>query len=341
MQAPDPYQPPCTLSSSILALVAAIAEISGRVSSLTAPTMAPQLRRANQIRTIHASLAIENNTLTLAQVTAVFDGKHVAGHPREIQEVRNAIVAYDGLAAWSPHSMADLLAAHKAMMAGLANDAGAFRSGGVGVFHGGELVHMAPPARRLPSLMGDLLNWLKRTPEHPLVAGCLAHYELEFIHPFSDGNGRMGRLWQTLILRGWRPWMAMVPVESVVRMRQEEYYRALAEADTRADAAPFVEFMLAALLEAVQDSLPTDQVSDQVSDQVLRLMQALVAGPRRASDLMTQLGLAHRPTFRRNYVDPALRDGWIERTQPESPRSPTQSLRLSDKGWMRLDQQAG
>jgi DNA-binding HxlR family transcriptional regulator len=184
--------------------------------------------------------------------------------------------------------------------------------------------------------MDDLLEWLKQTDEHPLVASCVFHYELEFIHPFADGNGRMGRLWQTLILRRWKPLLAYLPVETVVRQRQDDYYRVLAEADKRAEATPFVEFMLQALLDAIQQAIATDQVSDQVTDQVVRIIQALAKGELGSSALMKAFDLTHKPSFRQNYLDPALEGGWIERTQPDSPRSPTQRYRLTEKGrrWM-------
>jgi Fic family protein len=227
-----------------LKFVADIGEAIGRFTATADRYLTPQLRRENRIRTIHASLAIENNTLTLEQVTAVIDGKHVLGHPREILEVRNALTAYEAMDGWEPTSREDLLAAHRLLMTALVDDAGRFRSGGVGIYRGKQLVHMAPPADRVQQQMDDLLDWLKHTDEHPLVASCVFHYELEFIHPFADGNGRIGRLWQTLVLRTWKPLLAYLPVETVVRQRQDDYYRVLAEADKQADATPFVEFML-------------------------------------------------------------------------------------------------
>lgn len=329
---PGAYRPPYALTPAILRLVAEIGEWLGRYSVGAGASLTPRLRRGNRIRTIQASLAIENNTLTLEQVTAVLEGKRVLGLPREIQEVRNAFAAYDCLERWDPASRDDLLEAHGLLMAGLVDRPGAFRRGGVGVFSGERVVHMAPPAGRVPHLMDDLLAWLKATDEHPLVASAAFHYELEFIHPFADGNGRMGRLWQTLILRQWKPLLAYLPVETVIRDKQEEYYRVLAEADRQGDATRFIEFVLAALRSALGEALSTDQVTDQVSDQVIRLLALLQSGEAGASDLMDALGLSHRPTFRRNYLTPALAEGWIERTLPDSPRSPTQKYRLTAKG---------
>ncbi|MDI9570588.1 MAG: Fic family protein [Pseudomonadota bacterium] len=328
----DRYRPPYELTPSILRLVGEIGEWIGRYSVAADTSLSPRLRRGNRIRTIHASLAIENNTLTLEQVTAVIDGKRVLGLPREIQEVRNAFAAYENIDRWMPTSRTDLLEAHGVLMAGLVDRPGEFRSGGVGVFHGDRVVHMAPPAERVPILMADLLTWLERTDEHPLVSSCVFHYEFEFIHPFSDGNGRLGRLWQTLILSRWKPLLAYLPVETVVRDRQEDYYRVLAQADERGDATPFVEFMLEALRSAIEEALTSDHVSDHVSDQVGRLLDALRNKELGTAGLMAGLNLAHRPTFRKNYLEPALAAGLIERTQPESPRSPTQRYRLTEKG---------
>jgi Fic family protein len=180
---------------------------------------------------------------------------------------------------------------------------------------------MAPPADRVPKLTADLLDWLENTNEHPLVASCIFHYEFEFIHPFADGNGRMGRLWQTLILRNWKPLLAYLPVETVIRDRQEDYYRVLAVADSQADATTFVEFMLGTLCDAVREAASTDQVIDQASDQVTALIRAIGSAELGSNDLMQALGLSHRPTFRNNYLNPAMEGEWIERTQPDSALS--------------------
>ena len=326
------YQPPFTITPAILWLVEEIVEHLGHWS-VSAGELSPKLRRSNRIRTIQASLAIENNTLSLEQVTAVLAGKRVLGLPHEIQEVRNAFAAYEQMNRWQPSSGDDLLAAHGSLMAGLLDGAGEFRTGKVGIYRGEALVHMAPPAKRVPDLMRDLLDWLARGEVSPLVASCVFHYEFEFIHPFADGNGRMGRLWQTLILSQWRPLLAYLPVETVIREQQAAYYQALAESDGAAEATPFVTFMLQALLTAMSEVALTDQVSDQVSDQVKRLLAAFrEAKTLKAAELMNLLDLQHRPTFRNNYLNPALAAGLIEMTQPDSPRSPAQQYRLTAKG---------
>ena len=326
------YRPPFTITPAILRLVEEIVESLGHWS-VSAGELSPRLRRSNRIRTIQASLAIENNTLSVEQVTAVLAGKRVLGLPREIQEVRNAFAAYEQLNRWQPSSVDDLLAAHGDLMAGLLDGAGQFRTGKVGIYRGETLVHMAPPAKRVPGLMRDLLDWLARGEVPPLVASCIFHYEFEFIHPFADGNGRMGRLWQTLILSRWKPLLAYLPVETVIREQQVAYYQALAESDGAAEATPFVAFMLQALLTAMGEVALTDQVSDQATDQVKRLLAAFRdAKALKAAELMARLGLQHRPTFRNNYLNPALAAGLIEMTQPDSPRSPVQQYRLTAKG---------
>lgn len=327
------YEPPFTLTPRVLALVADIGEALGRLAGRAGVPDPPALRRGNRLRSIQASLAIENNSLTLEQVTAVIAGKHVLGPPKEIQEVRNAFAAYEAMETWKPWAAKDLLAAHRLLMAGLVDRPGRFRTGGVGIAQGEKIVHLAPPAGRVPALMNDLLGWLRRTDTHPLIASCVFHYELEFIHPFADGNGRMGRLWQTLILSRWKPMLAWLPVEAVIRERQEEYYAALAACDRAGQSTTFIEFLLSALLQALQEATDTDQVSDQVSDQVKALLKCLVKQPLTALACMKKLGLSHRPTFRRNYLQPALDAGLIERTLPDKPNSSQQQYRLRQRGY--------
>lgn len=324
----QPYVPPHTLTPRVLGLVVEIGEVLGRLSSRSGTPAPPTLRRDNRIRTIHASLAIENNSLTLEQVTAVIAGKRVLGPPQELQEVRNAFAAYDAMPAWKPWLPKDLLAAHKLLMSGLVDRPGRFRSGAVGIAKGQDLVHLAPPADRVHGLVADLFAWLRRTDAHPLIASCVVHYELEFIHPFADGNGRIGRLWQTLILSRWKPLLAWLPVETVIRDRQAEYYRTLALADQQGQSTPFIEFMLAALRDALNEAAATDQVGDQVSDQVKSLLACLADGPLSALDCMAKLGLSHRPTFRKNYLVPALDAGLIARSHPGKPNSRLQKYHL-------------
>ncbi|MEN6317183.1 MAG: Fic family protein [Syntrophaceae bacterium] len=336
----DQYTPPYRITPSILHSIEQIGEALGNLRMHAESVAVPVLRRGNRIKTVQASLAIEGNTLSLEQVTAVLSGKRVLARPREIQEVRNAFAAYEKLSDWTAHSRADLLAAHNLLMAGLVDETGRFRSSGVGIQRGGEVVHIASPAERVPALMDDLLGWLEKTDEHPLVASCVFHYEFEFIHPFQDGNGRLGRLWQTLILTKWRQIFALLPVESIIRDRQQEYYAALGRADHAADATAFIEFMLAAILQAIEESAHmSDQVSDHQSDQVMRLLRTLRKSQRSAADIMTKLGLSHRPTFRKNYLHPALKARLIEMTQPDTPRTRNQKYRLTARGLQLLNKE--
>lgn len=294
------YQPPCTITPEIINLIAAISELIGQWTVANRNELSPQLRRGNRIRTIQASLAIENNTLSLEQVTAILDGKRVLGQPREIQEVRNALLAYEQLPEWKASSRTDLLKAHELLMIGLIDDAGHLRSGGVGIYRGETLIHMAPPVNRLDSLMNNLLNWLDSTTLHPLLASCIFHYEFEFIHPFADGNGRMGRLWQTLILSHWKPTLAWLPVETVIRDQQDAYYAALSESDRVSDAAPFVVFMLGALHAAIQEAMsttaPTTKTAEKTAAKTAeKIIQLLSQEPTlSARDLAEQLKLSPR-----------------------------------------------
>ncbi len=332
------YQPPFTITTEILNQVAQIGEAVGRLTTLTDRARTLRLRRINRIRTIRGSLAIEGNTLSEDQITAIVDGKRVIAPPREVQEVKNALTAYDLFHAWKPGSETDLLQAHEMLMAGLINEAGAYRSGGVGVMAGEQVIHMAPPAERVPKLMADLLTWLSATNVHPLITSSVFHYEFEFIHPFADGNGRMGRLWQSLILAEWHPLFADIPVESSVFEHQAEYYRAIEESTERSDSERFISFMLRMILETLTPSTP--QVSPHVTPQVAELLVALQGEMGRAT-LQSGLALSDRKSFRERYLKPALADGLIEMTIPNKPNSRLQKYRLTEKGQAWLRENAG
>jgi len=330
MSEKKPYQPPNTLTPAILRLVAEICEEIGRLSVQADTAKTLGLRRINRIRTIQGSLAIEGNTLSEEQITAILEGKRVIAPPREIQEARNAIAVYDRFEPWQPHAENDLLEAHRVLMAGLLDEVGVYRRSGVGVMSHGQVIHMAPPADRVPALMLNLLQWLRTTDRHPLVSSSIFHYEFEFIHPFVDGNGRMGRLWQTLILFHWNSLFAHIPVESLVHEHQAEYYKTLQSSTNQTDSAPFIEFMLRMILDAVSSTV-TPQVAPHVTPQVERLLHVLVNEMSRG-DLQTALGLKDRKSFRERYLVPALRDGLIEMTLPGKPNSRLQKYRLTDKG---------
>lgn len=385
----ETYNPPYTITNKIVDLIAGISELIGHITVTSGLNNNPKLRRANRIKTIQASLAIENNTLTVEQITALLNGKRILGTPAEIKEVKNAYEVYEQLLTFNPYSVSDLLKAHGILMADLVKNAGHFRTGGVGVFKGRQVVHMAPPAEFVPEHIGNLINWYQKSTAHPLIKSAVFHYEFEFIHPFADGNGRMGRLWHTLLLAEWKEILAWIPVETLVKKRQEEYYDALGKADKEADSTVFVEFMLTALKDALKEIPPTDQDSDPESDQesdqdsvldseqvcdqvkdkesdqdnrkfielgekerkiiekaskeavailrnlfsetttdkVNKLLYVLSDETLSASELMARLHLKHRPTFRKNYLKPALAKGLIEMTVPDKPNSKNQKYR--------------
>jgi Fic family protein len=332
------YTPPFIITNDILNLVAEISGLLGRLEVTNPEMMSSQLRRGNRIKTIQASLAIENNTLTLEQVTSVIEGKRVLGLPHEIQEVTNAFKAYEKLSGWVGESVADMLEAHGLLMYGLETQAGRFRQGGVGIYRGDSLIHMAPPADRVPVLIAKLLDWVDLTETHPLITSCVFHYEFEFIHPFTDGNGRMGRLWQTLLLSQWRPLFAYLPVETVIKEQQEAYYQALSDSDKQSEATPFIRFILNALLIALKeiDSKPSniEVMSRQVEQSEYFGLLETLNDLEEASlaELMEQSGHKHKPTFRKNYLLPALEVGYIEMLYPDSPKNPKQKYLLSESG---------
>ena len=269
----EAYRPPFGITPDIVSLVAEISEALGRLSVLPEASTAVRLRRINRIRSIQGSLAIEGNTLNEAQITAILEGKRVLAPPREIQEARNALEAYEWLGLWAPHKQTDLLAAHRVLMTGLLDNPGNFRTDGVGIMKGQDLVHLGPPAERVPTLIKDLLSWLKASKDHPLIASSVFHYEFEFIHPFADGNGRIGRLWQTLILSRWNPLLAYIPVETLVYQHQAEYYEALNQSGAKANSAPFIDFMLRMIRDAVVESAAmSEKKPEKTSEKILRLI---------------------------------------------------------------------
>ena len=265
------YIPPFNITEKILHQIAEISEQVGSLNSRIENDLpSPMLRKKSQIRTIHSSLAIENNTLSLKQVTDIIDGKHVLGAPDEIQEVKNAIEAYRLMPQLDAFKEKDMLKAHGLMMSQLVRNAGHYRQEGVGVFDGnGNCLHMAPPPDRVPELMGDLFHWVKTCKTHPLVYSCVFHYEFEFIHPFIDGNGRMGRYWQTMLLSRWKGIFSWIPVETIVKEHQQEYYGVIAKCDAAGESTLFIEFMLQCLLEAMENySEPEEEENTELHDKL-------------------------------------------------------------------------
>lgn len=271
------YIPPFTVTDEMTSLVIEIAETLGRMSVNDKDIPTPTLRKENRIKTIHSSLAIENNSLSLEQITAIIEGKRVLGPPNEILEVMNANEAYNILFELNPYKEEDLLKAHRLMMTDLVKENGIYRSDGVGVFDGQKCIHMAPPAIRIPYLMKELLSWVKKTKVHPLISSCVFHYEFEFIHPFADGNGRMGRMWQTLLLMQWKPIFAWIPVETIVKKHQQEYYSSIAQSDKAGNSTIFITFMLKCILDSLQEIEESNRKSNQKSNQ--KLLDAVSKNP--------------------------------------------------------------
>ncbi|NDV80802.1 Fic family protein [Bacteroides sp. 51] len=259
-----PYIPPYKITPKIVDLVSKISEAIGMYHSQEEL----RLHRINRIKTIQGSLAIEGNTLTTDQITAILDGKPVVAPINEVQEIRNAIKAYELLDKLNPNNMKDLLKAHLTMEAGLIDDAGQFRMKGVGVASGEDIIHYAPPAERVPYLIQDLFDWLNTSEEHPLIKSCVFHYEFEFIHPFSDGNGRTGRLWQTLILSKWRPVFQHLPIENIVYKYRKEYYNAIAVSGGENGCTPFIEFILGVIEETLQTEKKAPTTRDKILEQM-------------------------------------------------------------------------
>ena len=276
------YQPPFSITPTVLNLVVEIGELLGHWSAKRGQT-SPLLRKENRIRTIQASLAIEHNSLSMEQVTALLEGKRVLAPAKDIQEVRNAIRAYELMPGWHKANISDLLAAHKTLMIGLVDSPGVLRSGNVGIYRGTQVVHMAPPAAQVPRLIADLLSWLEQTDLHPLIASSVFHYEFEFIHPFADGNGRMGRLWQTLILSQWRQELAWLPVETLIHHQQERYYEILGLCDKTSDCTLFVTWMLQNVVAALKEGLETSfVVSEEMSEEMSEEIDAKLTEPETA-----------------------------------------------------------
>ena len=249
-------QPPFEINERIMADVIEIAELVGRVSVTDKISMNPTLRRTNRIQTIYSSLAIEQNTLDIEQVTAVLSGKRVIAPPKDIAEVQNAYEIYDNMDKLNPYSIDDLLKAHSVMERGLLNEAGEFGSRPVGVADSeGNILHFGTLPQYVPKLVQELLEWTEKSEIHLLIKSCVFHYEFELIHPFADGNGRMGRLWHTLLLSKWNPIFAWLPIESIIHDNQSEYYNAINVSNNNGNSTVFIEFMLSVIKQALQESI--------------------------------------------------------------------------------------
>ena len=264
-------KPPFEITNFILEEIAEIAELVGQVNATAGLSTNPMLRRTNRIRSVYSSLAIEQNTLSLEQVTAVLNGKKVIAPPKDIAEVKNAYEIYEMMDSLNPYSVEDLLNAHGIMTRGLTEESGCFRSGPVGVVDKqGNILHFGTLPDYAPGLTMELLDWVKNSEFHMLIKSCVFHYEFELIHPFADGNGRIGRLWHTLLLTQWKPLFAWLPVESIIHDRQEEYYAAINRSNIEGESTTFIVFMLSAIKEALMEAAQTTGAAETMTTDELR-----------------------------------------------------------------------
>lgn len=320
------YIPPYEITDEMLELVSEIMENLGKLSGIHELKKLPRLRKVNRIKSIHSSLAIENNTLSIEQVTDVIDGKRVLGPKEDIIAVQNANLAYKELENINPFSLDDLLKIHGIMMSGLISEAGKIRTGQVGIYNqDGKVVHLAPPANFVSKQLIGLFDWIKSSPANMLIKSSVFHYEFEFIHPFCDGNGRMGRLWQTALLASWKPIFAWIPIESIIKDNQEEYYNAIAQSTNQAKSNKFIVFMLDVINKAIKDILiDTKNHYNHINNQITKLMKVIESYPQSATELMQKLNLKSRVGFRKNYLQPALDAGLIGMTEPNKSTSKNQ-----------------
>ena len=322
------YEPPFTITNRIVSYAASISEKIGRITLLSDMEAKPHLRKNNRIKSIHSSLKIEANSLSLNQVRDVINGKLVLGEQKEIQEVKNAYDAYEKILELDPYSIDDLKKFHGIMTRYIVEESGDFRRGEEGVFNGEQCIFMAPPAQYVPQLMNELFGWMReaQTKVHPLVLSSVFHYEFVFIHPFSDGNGRMARLWHTAILSKWKPIFEYIPIESQVEKFQEDYYDAIARCHVEGESTFFIEFMLSQI-DKILDELSV-QISDdyqQIPESVQKLLAVMEYDISYTGNaLMEKLGLKSREGFRRNYLRPAMEMHLIHMTIPDKPNSRNQ-----------------
>ncbi len=321
------YSPPYDINNDILSLISSISLKVGQITTTTRLESKPHLRKNNQIKSIHSSLSIEANSLSVSQMRDVINGETVLGDQKEIQEVKNAYEAYERLSSIDPYSIDDLKEIHGIMTKYLVNESGCFRSGEEGVFSGDKCIFMAPPARMVPQLMEDLFSWMNDSKDkvHPLILSAVFHYEFVFIHPFSDGNGRMARLWHTSLLSKWNPVFEYIPLENQIEKFQQQYYDAIASCHKEGKSTTFVIFMLEKIDEVLDSFIQESITEDTCSEQVKKLLSVMDYDiPYTASALMEKLHLKSRDGFRNNYLHPAIKAGLIKMSVPDKPQSKNQ-----------------
>ena len=322
------YIPPYTISNKMLELVSEISEKIGKINSHRELESRPHLRRNNRIQSIHSSLKIEANSLSLSEVRDVINGHLVLGDQKEIQEVKNAYEAYEHISDINPFSLADLKRIHGIMTYRTVDESGVFRKGDEGVFSGDKCIFVAPPPQMVDSLMNDLFTWMRKSEGvvHPLILAAVFHYEFVFIHPFADGNGRMARLWHTAILYRWRNVFEYIPLESQIEKYQTEYYDAIAQCHVNGNFDSFIEFMLEMICQILDEVIAQIHRSNaEMSEYVKRMLDVMEYDvPYTSNAIMEALGLRSKETLRKNYINPAIELGVIRMTLPDKPNSKNQ-----------------
>jgi Fic family protein len=334
-----PQKPPYTITEKTADYLAKIVEIVMRLELGTEFKRDIRLQRENRLRTIHSSLAIEGNSLTLGEVTAVIAGKIVAGKQTEIKEVKNAYEAYDKIMTFDPYTIKGFLKAHRLMTQGLIAEAGKFRSGDIGVFDGEVAVRVGARPQFVPQLMEDLFAWAKTSELHPVLKSAILHYEIETIHPFEDGNGRMGRLWQTLLLAKWNAIFAWIPMESALYKNRPQYYKAIEDARKANDSGAFIEFTLSALYEMIREQVKHQvkhkdkhQVEHQVelSEIQINMLKLLENRALSRKEIFMAVGMSNDSRAFKRHIEPLIKAGFIEMTMPDKPNSRLQKYRLTN-----------
>lgn len=322
------YIPPYQITDKILSFVADISEKIGKITERTNLDSKPHLRKNNKIKSIHSSLAIEANSLSLDEVRDVINGRTVIGKQKEIQEVKNAYAAYEEIGRFDIYSINELKRLHGIMTKYTVEESGNFRRGEEGVFNGDKCIFMAPPASLVPEQMQSLFDWMNKSKDtvHPLILAAVFHYEFVFIHPFSDGNGRMARLWHTAILTAWKPMFEFIPIESQIEKFQDGYYNAIAQCHIDGESTVFIEFILEQISTVLGEILNSAKYSsDNLSEYVKRLLSVMEYDtPYTANAILSLLDLKSKETLRKNYLNPAIQHGLVKMTLPDKPNSRNQ-----------------
>lgn len=322
------YVSPFTFTSTMVDYISSIMEKIGKLDNYTNFNKKPSLRKNNRIRSIHSSLAIEANSLSLNQVKDVIDGKIVVGPQKEIQEVKNAYNAYGMINDVNPYSIKDLKKIHGVMTYLIVDESGEYRKGNEGVFDGDKCIHICPPPEQVSELMNQLFNWMKKFKNelHPLILSAVFHYEFVFIHPFKDGNGRTARLWHNILLSNWKEIFEYLPIESQLKKYQDGYYKAIADCNLKGDSTIFIEFMLKMIDEVLDEAINTSRMPiTENTVNINKLLDVMEYNkPMTANEIMEKLGIKSKETLRSTYLDPAIEEGVVALTIPDKPTSKNQ-----------------